>query len=218
MTILIFANGDEANVAWIRPYLSQATVIIAANGGTRHLQALGAHPDVVVGDLDSLPAGTHAWLAAAPVQWVEFPAEKDETDLELALHHAATYFAGELLVFGAFGGRVDQTLGNIFLLAHPALAGRRITLLSEYQRLWLITPEDGEVQVHGRSGDTISLIPCGADVLVQNTSSLAWPLHQAHLPFGPARGLSNRMTADLATIKVTRGRLICVHTQQTWQR
>ncbi len=218
MTVLIFANGDIADVAWIRPYLTQAAAIISADGGTRHLLALDEHPDVVVGDMDSLPAEVVRWLAADVVQTVKVPAEKDETDLELALLHAAAHYPGDLLVFGAFGGRIDQTLGNIFLLAHPKLSGRRVTLVDEYQRVWLVTPAENPVVINGRSGDTVSLIPCGVDVQIRATSGLAWTLQQDMLAFGPARGLSNRMTADTATVEVGNGRLICVHTRQNWQR
>ncbi len=218
MTALIFANGDIADVAWIRPYLDQATAILAADGGTRHLLALGARPDAILGDMDSLPVEAQAWLETAVVQKVQVPPAKDETDLELALLYAESHYSGEILVFGAFGGRIDQTLGNIFLLAHPALVGRSVALLDEHQRVWLITAQDGPVTINGRSGDTVSFIPCGAEVKVQQTTGLAWPLHQEVLAFGPARGLSNRMTADAATVEMGNGRLICVHTRQSWQR
>ncbi len=218
MRVLIFANGDVADVGWIRPFLSAATLIIAANGGTRHLWQLDVRPHLLVGDLDSLPPALAEWLAQGNVQTARAPAEKDETDLELALLHAATQGASEVLVFGGFGGRIDQTLANIFLLAHPALAGRRVFFLSEHQRLWLIGAEDGVVTVNGRIGDTLSLIPCGADVRVRATTGLAWPLQDSLLAFGPARGLSNRLTDDLAAVEVANGRLICVHTQQSWQR
>lgn len=222
MRVLIFANGDVAEVGWIRPYLqtrlSPPPLIIAANGGTRHLWALGVCPHLLIGDADSLPPALMEWLVQGGTQIMRAPVEKDETDLELALLHAAAQNAGEIWVFGAFGGRIDQTLGNIFLLAHPALMGRRVTFFSEHQRLWLIGAEDGVVPVNGRIGDTLSLIPCGVDVRVRATTGLAWPLQDAVLTFGPARGLSNRLTAAVATIEVANGRLICVHTQQSWQR
>ena len=218
MFVLIFANGDIEDVGWIRPYLTSTSAIIAADGGTRHLLALGALPDVVVGDMDSIPAEAAAWLDTAVVQRIQFPTKKDETDLELALLHAAAQYAGDILVFGAFGGRVDQTLGNVFLLAHPGLTGRCVELVDEFQRLRLIAADDGVVEVYGRSGDTLSLIPCGADVQIHATIGLAWPLQQERLAFGPARGISNRMTSDVATVEVGNGRLICIHTRQEWQR
>ncbi|MCB8921778.1 MAG: thiamine diphosphokinase [Ardenticatenaceae bacterium] len=218
MSVLIFANGDIEGVEWIRPYLTPPHTIIAADGGTRHLLALGIFPDVVVGDMDSLSPEVAAWLETAVVQHIRFPVQKDETDLELALLHAAAQYEGDILVFGAFGGRVDQALGNIFLLAHPTLYGRCVELVDRFQRLRLINAADGVAEVHGRSGDTLSLIPLGVDVQIRATTGLAWSLQQETLAFGPARGISNQMTADVATIAVGYGRLICIHTRQEWGR
>lgn len=228
--VLIFANGDMAETGWVRPYLLPATAIIAADGGARHVLALGQMPDVVVGDMDSLPPalqklrtqsqqhGSRDDAVTAVPQFIVYPAFKDETDLELALLYAAHTYTDELLIFGAFGGRVDQSLANIFLLSHPALAGRTVRFLAPYQSLWLMDASHGVMTIHGRTGDTVSLLPFGVDVLVEHTTGLQWALHQDILAFGPARGISNTMTAAVATVQVGNGRLLCVHTQQIWQR
>jgi thiamine pyrophosphokinase len=133
--VLIFANGDLTTVAWLRPYLQQAQVLIAANGGLTHLQKLGLMPDCVVGDMDSLTAAQQTAVVAAGSKQVTHPPEKDETDLELALFYALEQYPGvEIGVVAGFGGRVDQTLANLLLLAHPRLQQQPITLLSPYQR------------------------------------------------------------------------------------
>ena len=214
MSSLIFANGDLEHGVWLQPYLATATRIVAANGGTRHLYQLKQPPDVVIGDLDSLSEKIQAWLETTNTQFIPHPAEKDETDLELALLYTAQ-FEQEILVFGALGGRLDQTLANILLLAHPALRGKVVQLVEQYQRAWLIK---GEVVINGRSGDTLSLIPLGGDVTIERTIGLKWSLQNEVLQFGPARGVSNVMTMDSVKVWVGNGRLLCIHTQQTWQR
>lgn len=220
MTVLIFANGDIADVGWIRPYLAQATAIIAADGGARHVLALGRLPDVVVGDMDSLPPQLAEMLAqeTAVPSFIRYPVHKDETDLELALLHAAQVYADEMLVFGAFGGRVDHFLANISLLALPALAGRVVQFVDEHQRLWLLDAARGAAEIVGQAGDTVSLLPLGQDVVVTETTGLQWTLRNEALAFGPARGISNMLTADRATVRVGSGQLICVHTAQRWGR
>jgi len=130
MTVLIFANGDMRGEEWIRPYLAQATAVIAADGGTAHLHRLNWRPDLVIGDLDSLSAALHEWLVAGHVPIQQFPTAKDETDLELALVYAATHFSDDIMLFGVLGGRLDQTLANIMLLTHSALAGRSVKLVT----------------------------------------------------------------------------------------
>jgi thiamine pyrophosphokinase len=215
LTILIFANGDVEDVDWIRPLLDRATAVIAADGGTRHLLRLRHLPDVVIGDLDSLPPDAQQILEAEGVAVHRYPHDKDETDLELALIYAVTNLNGEIQIIGAFGGRLDQTIANMMLLAHPALAERHVELVTEFQRAWLI--KDTAI-IEGEAGDTISLVPLGGEVVVGKTSGLRWPLENERLTVGPARGLSNEMTDAEARIVVEQGTLLCIHTRQTWQR
>jgi thiamine pyrophosphokinase len=214
MTILVFANGDLDSSAWLQPYLAAATRVIAADGGSRHLHHLQHPPDVVIGDLDSLPPEVRTWLTTTNAHIISHPAEKNETDLELALLYAVRY-EETILVAAALGGRLDQTLANILLLAHPALATSRVELIAPYQRAWLITAES---DINGRTGDTLSLIPLGGDVYIESTDGLKWPLRDEILTFGPARGVSNVLTADTARVRLRYGRLLCIHTQQAWQR
>ena len=213
MTVLVFANGDVMQYEWIRPYLAGADVTIAANGGLRHLRRLAHVPDIVIGDLDSLPDE----VGDGP-QIIRYPAAKDETDLELALLHAVSHYDGRILVFGALGGRLDQTLANILLLAHPAFRGRRVQLMEEHQRAWLITADEPQALIQGQVGDKVSLIPLGGDVQLAETRGLRWPLREEMLLFGPARGVSNVMTGEEAEVTVKNGRLLCVHIQGEWGR
>jgi thiamine pyrophosphokinase len=215
VTVLIFANGDIAEVDWIRPYFAPSTAILAANGGTRHLFLLQHLPDVVIGDLDSLPQEAQAWLEAAKVTIYVYPHDKNETDLELALLHAVSHYKDDIQIFGALGGRLDQTLANILLLAHPALHEHRVELLTEHQRAWLVS---GRSEVAGQKGDTISLVPVAGDVLVKETTGLRWPLKNKVLSVGPALGVSNAMTGSKATVEVESGILLLIHTDRAWQR
>ncbi len=208
MTISIFANGEMEDVAWTRPFLSQSSRIIAADGGTRHLFELGVLPDVVIGDMDSLSREVSVWLSESAVEMIRYDPSKDETDLELALLYAKT-FDEEIWLFGALGGRLDHMLANILLLAHPALAACSIRLFEEYERAWLVT---SRTEFEGQTGDTVSLIPLSGDVLVKETVGLRWPLVDSVLSFGLARGVSNVMTAVSASVEVASGKLVCIHT------
>ena len=213
--VLVFANGDIVDYGWIGPWLAQATAVLAANGGTNHLMTLDHAPDVVIGDLDSLNGETRAWLEKTAVSLIVHPSAKDETDLELALLYAVEQYDDPVYVIGGFGGRFDQTLANILLLAHPHLQEQDIRFLTAHEQAWLVT---SETTVAGEVGDTISLIPLGGDVFMVETTGLAWPLINEWLVFGPARGVSNQLTAVTATISIASGYLLCLHTSQHWQR
>lgn len=209
MALLIFANGMLDEVDWIRPYLAQATAVWAADGGSRHLFRLNHLPDRVIGDMDSLAPALQAWLTENQVPFDQFPPEKDETDLELALLLAAKLPEKEIWLFGLLGGRFDQTLANIFLLSHPALAAKKVQLITQSERAWLVRQQ---TEIVGQAGDLVSLIPLAGDARGVSTTGLRWPLQAETLRFGQARGVSNQLTAEKATVTVKSGLLLCIQT------
>jgi thiamine pyrophosphokinase len=215
VTVFVLANGDLESLDWARSQLAMARAIVAANGGAAHVLATGFWPDTVIGDMDSIATADQRELDAKGTQVIRHPEAKDETDLELALLHAAATYEEPIRVLAGLGGRLDQWLANILLLLHPGLRGRDVRFLTPYQQLWIA---GSRTAVDGAAGDTVSLIPLGGDVHVLETTGLAWPLRDELLTVGPARGISNEMTGPRATVVVARGDLLCVHTKQEWGR
>jgi thiamine pyrophosphokinase len=205
---VIFANGHLPDPAAVQALLQPDDWIIAADGGACHALACGRTPHLVIGDLDSLPPETQAELEAAGSKCLAHPADKDETDLELALLHASAAGAATVLVLGAFGGRLDQTLANLLLLARPELAHLHISITDGRQTAYLVRDE---IAMGGTPGDRVSLIPIGGDVHGVTTRGLAWRLAGETLYLGQTRGVSNVMTSPPARVQVTAGLLLCVH-------
>src|SRR3990172_3932070 len=71
---------------------------IGAHGGARLAARLGLQPEIVIGDLDSLDPQDRQALAQAGVRLQASPADKDETDLELALRLAVAGGAQQVAV------------------------------------------------------------------------------------------------------------------------
>ena len=207
---LIFANGELPDPAAIRRLLRPEDWIIAADGGTRHALACACPPHLVIGDLDSLPPEQQVELEAAGTEFLAYPADKDETDLELALLHAAAKGASSILVIGALGGRLDQTLANIQLLALLELEPIDVRITDGRQTAQLVRDE---ICIHGAAGDRVSLIPLNGDVQGVQSENLAWSLAGETLYFGQARGVSNVMTGPEACVRVKAGVLLCIHEQ-----
>ncbi|MBT7483683.1 thiamine diphosphokinase, partial [Candidatus Peregrinibacteria bacterium] len=113
---IIFINGDLPNLDAACKTIRDDDFIIAADGGTRHALTLGLLPSVVIGDLDSLDSVNWHVLDENRVEIIEYPQDKDETDLELALAYAIDSGYKQIRLIAALGGRLDQTLGNLSLL------------------------------------------------------------------------------------------------------
>lgn len=208
-SVLIFANGELDDTDWIRPYVADAAAIIAADGGMRHLQSLGIRPNLIIGDLDSLPSDALPEPIDGMVNVLRYPEAKDETDLELALLYVSEHYPGmQVLVFGGVGGRLDQTLANLMLAAHPRLANTSVRFVEKRESAWLIREQ---TTITGGKGDRVSLLPIGGPAHVAATTGLRWPLRDEVLAFGPARGISNEMTAEIATVRLHSGLLLCIH-------
>jgi thiamine pyrophosphokinase len=212
---LILADGTVEPVAELdRAWPGWSTgidLVVAADGGARHAPGLGRRIDAWVGDGDSIATEDLARLAAEGVRIERAPVDKDETDAELALLAAVRADAARITILGALGGeRLDHELGNVWLLAHPALAGRATCLLGARTRIRLAGP--GRMDLSGRVDDLVSLLPFGGDVLGITTAGLRYPLLDEPLRSGPSRGLSNVRTNAAASLEVRSGRLLIVET------
>lgn len=210
---LVFANGTltaEPLLSETRAATPGAT-IIAADGGARLARDCGLRVDVVIGDMDSIDAGELERLRASGAQVLRHPADKDETDLELALKWAAARAYRRLRVFGAFGNRLDQTLANVQLLALAELRDCDLQLLDGRQRVRLLRP--GAHEICGAVGDTISLLPLQGAARGIASEGLRWELKDETLTPGPTRGVSNRLTGAPARLRLREGLLVLVHTR-----
>ena len=209
---LIFANGRTHDGPMPRRALAEFadSLTVAADGGVRVARDYGVALHTVIGDMDSVSAEELETLRTEGVEILRYPAEKNQTDLELALMWAAEQGARRMRVFGAMGGRLDQTLANIYLLALPALYDLDVRLVSRSQEAWLMYP--GDHILTGAAGDTVSLIPLNGQVHGVETEHLYYPLRDETLMFGPARGISNVMEGPEARVSFRAGLLLVVYT------
>jgi len=202
--IIIFANGELPDLEKARTLLHEGDFIIAADGGTRHVLALGLMPNVIVGDLDSLPANFE--ISKFNDDVILYPKDKNETDLELAIQHALTFNPEQIIILAALGGRLDQTLGNIALIL--GLSSSVLRLDDGIEEVFFCREQ---VLVNGASGDIVSLIPWQGEVTGIVTTGLKWPLKNETLFPQKTRGISNEMMNDTATIQINSGLLLIVH-------
>ena len=209
---LIFVNGILPDLAALRGLLLPDDFLIAADGGTRHILALGLTPAVLIGDLDSLSSEDRRFLDRAGTKIHPSPRNKNETDFELALRFAVEAGYRQLRVVAALGGRLDQTLGNLALLTDPLLAGLDIRAEDGIQEAFFIRDT---CRLQGTPGDLVSLIPWGGEVTGVTTTGLRWPLSGEVLQPYRTRGISNELQDESASVLITAGLLLVAHRRQT---
>lgn len=209
MRVIVFTNGELQHPQSVLEIIQDGDVLIAADGGARHCLSLGLFPKLVIGDFDSLGEVELHELENAGAVILRYPADKDETDLELALIKAREYGPGEIIIFGALGARWDMTLANLMLMAHPDLASLNIRIIDGPQEISLLRGSQSK-QIHGQPGDTVSLIPLLGDASGISTRGLEYPLEKGTLRFGATRGVSNVMRTQLARVQLDEGLLLVV--------
>ncbi len=209
--IVIFANGELPDLTKARALLRAGDFAICADGGTRHVQDLGVRPDLIIGDLDSADPEAIRKFREDGVNIESHPRDKNETDLELAINRAIELHPQQIVIVAALGGRLDQTLANITLLTNSRLSTFDVQLDDGVEEVLLCRDR---VEVQGRAGDLVSLIPWQGAVTGIQTQGLRWPLDRETLYPDKTRGISNEMVGEAASVSVEAGLLLIVHRRQ----
>jgi thiamine pyrophosphokinase len=206
MDVLVFAGGDAVDTRW-HGALPTEVFVIAADSGLEQVHALGRHADLVVGDFDSVTAATLERARTDGSVIEEHPADKDATDLELALEAAQRHDATSVTIVGAGGGRLDHFLANALLLTAPQWAGFELRAFVGDARVVVVRRV---VELSGPVGSIVSLLAVGNTARGVRTSGLRWPLTDDELRPGSTRGVSNEMTAETATVTLSDGVLLAI--------
>jgi thiamine pyrophosphokinase len=207
--ILVFANGLLPDYQKARMLLRPDDFILCADGGTRHALAMDLAPRLVIGDFDSLSPHEIVEAESKGAQIVRYPHDKNETDLELAIDHALDLEPSAILILGALGNRLDQTLGNIALLSDTRLVAMDVRLDDGLEEAFFCR---GRSDLSGgTAGDIVSLIPWGGAAQGVRTEGLKWPLHDETLYSEKTRGISNELTGDSASVSLSSGLLLVIH-------
>ena len=188
------------------PDLPPADLVIAADGGADVVLAAGRDVDVLVGDMDSITPAALAAVAERGGRIVEHPAEKDQTDLELALDIAVAA-SDRVHVVAAPGGRLDHAVANLAVLASPRWAGTAVEASIGTTRVWVV---HDRVMIDGSVGDTVSLLPMGGPAVGVRTTGLRYRLEGEDLDPLAARGMSNVMSESTAEVTIDSGSLLVI--------
>lgn len=190
---LIFPEGIEDTPA-------TGDLTVAADSGWRNAQALGVTPAVLVGDFDSLgepdaPAGTEI---------LRVPAEKDDTDTQLAVRTAVARGAKELVLIAGMSGRVDHTLSTLALLEELHGRGVRAVATDGKNRVRYLE-NDSLLLLREKRFRYLSLVAVTEKVRGVTLEGCKYPLKNATLLRQNQYAVSNEIEGNAALIDVRRG-------------
>ena len=185
--------------------------LIAADGGADHLRRMGLLPHLMLGDLDSLRG------APPPCPLLQYPAEKDDTDLALAVEAGVARGYTTFLVFGALGGsRLDHTLGAVGLLPGYAARGLSVTLVGGGQRVFALAAGQ-EKRFSPKRRGYLSLFAAAGDAHGVSAENVKYTLADATLQAYTTLGVSNEfLPGAAARVAVRQGTLLLVW-QEEWE-
>ena len=173
--------------------------IIAADGGLRHLEAIGLAPDEILGDFDS--------LGYTPRDARVFPVEKDDTDAMLAARRGLELGHREFIFYGSLDGpRLDHTLANFQTLQFLADRGAAGYLVGRRQIVTVV--KNGSLSFGPEAAGILSVFCLGTDAGGVTLEGLHYPLREGTLTAGFPLGVSNHFTGKSARITVRDGSLL----------
>lgn len=193
----IFGAGPFFGLA--RP-LSPGTLVIAADGGYQHCIQAGLHPHLLLGDFDS--------LSEPPVGLTtqRFPAEKDDTDMMLAIKAGLSRGKRSFHLYGGTGGRLDHTIGNLQALLYLARHHARGYL---YDDQFVFTAIQGSsLHLPARADGIFSVFCLGDDARGVSIRGGQYPLNDVVLTASFPVGVSNHFIGKPVEISVAQGSLV----------
>ena len=157
----------------------------------------------VVGDFDS--------LGRAPdnEKIVLLDEEKNFTDGERAVFYAAECGETEIVVYGAYGGKIEHVLGNIALLKIAKNLGLKAVIKSGETFTELLGVGENEFYVKEKS--KVSLIPYGGNCVFKCSEGLYYPLGGLTLTPSDTRGISNVAEKSGITVSIIKGEALIIY-------
>ena len=205
---VIILGGSEPRPD-IAKLLPADAVIVAADSGWGNARVLGLTPDVLIGDMDSILPADLAAAQQSDAIVLEFDADKDATDTELALTHAESIGCTDIVVVSGGGDRLDHVLGIIAALGRESLATCTVTAFIGSARFTIVRP-GSPARIDAQVNSLLSIFAVGGPATGVSLHGTKWRLDNATLSPHESRGVSNKVTSSPVVAQVAHGTLIIV--------
>ena len=218
MRCVILAGG-EWNQKFASSYIEQQygtkkpDLVIAVDKGMERVKALNWKSDIILGDYDSVSKEVlKEYEAQSGIEKLQFPPEKDYTDLHLAIETAIHHGATEICILAATGTRLDNTFANMGLLMLCMQQGIPAELVDSHNRIRMIN-HSLKILKREQFGTYVSLIPYTQEVTGITLTGFRYLLTDDTLTLGISRGVSNEIVEEVAEITLQTGCLFVIESK-----
>ena len=200
---IVIVTGSAPLPEHVVVSVPDTAIVLAVDGGLDHALAAGFEPSGLIGDLDSVSAAGLAW-AEENATISRHPADKDQTDTELALAFAAAMNPEAITLIGG-GDRLDHTIAAL-----GALGAIELTGVPQVDAWWDgqhvdVVHGPGSTTLHLRIGSTLSLLALHGRCEKVSISGVRWELDHATLAPVVGWGVSNQAVAADIHVELTNG-------------
>ncbi|GCF95801.1 thiamine pyrophosphokinase [Enterococcus florum] len=203
MQILLVAGGDPAY--WPSFDSADYDRFVGIDRGNLFLLERGITPDIAVGDFDSLSEKERVLVFEQAGDVSRSPAEKDDTDTQLALEKTFRHYPdGRITIIGATGGRLDHLLANIWLPLEPRFYSRMKQIVLKDNTNTVSYLSKGVHQVKKEKGMTYLGYCCLTPVSGLTLKQVKYPLENVEIRY-PTSLASNEFLTEQAEISFTNG-------------
>ena len=207
---IVIISGGELEEEFVLSILEKEEnqYVIGVDKGMEFLYSHQILPNYIVGDFDSVKKEIGDYYRNETDDPV-----KDASDTEIAIRLAMTLGAGEILILGATGGRIDHLWANVQSLAIPFKAGINAVIMDRQNKIRLI----GGGETHLKKGETygpyFSVFPLGEEVFGFSIKGAKYPLTNHTLIPYDSLCVSNQFQEDEVTISFLNGIVILMETK-----
>ena len=187
---------------FVRSRLRPEDFVIYCDSGLLHLENLGAHPNLVLGDFDSHPD------PGLPVETIRLPREKDDTDTVFAVKEAVRRGFREFLLVGVVGARLDHTLANLSILLDLDSRGIPGCILDDYSEIEIVSQNPVEIAGEWAFFSLLNITGTARGITVTGAK---YPLDRGEITCEYQYGVSNEvLPGQTARVSLEQGRLLLI--------
>ena len=204
--VVLGAGGRPPSEKWLLQVAGMYPVW-AIDRGADSCRNAAVNPAGLFGDADSGSVEAWQWAKSLGIPVERYHADKDFTDLQLALQGvAARNPGGTVLLTGGLGRRFDHSFSNIFSMLEAEKFGVKTMGMAD-QREALFLLRDGQTLQSDFivSPKVISLLPLSPVCENICSQGVYWPLRGAALRMDSPGGISNRLAEGSRSVSVSLG-------------